>query len=119
VELVHERAPELMVDGEMQGDTAVAPEIIESTYPFSRLRGGANVLIFPNLDAANTAYTLVARIGGAEAVGPVLMGLSRPVHVLRRNAEANDIVNVAAIAVVDAQTLTSSARRDPIVSGNA
>jgi len=103
VELVRERAPDLMVDGEMQGDTAVVPEIIESTYPFSTLKGGANVLIFPNLESANTAYTLVSRVGGAEALGPLLMGLSRPVHVLRRDAEVNDIVNVAAIAVVDAQ----------------
>ncbi len=103
VELVRERAPDLMVDGEMQGDTAVVPEIIESTYPFSNLRGGANVLIFPDLESANTAYTLLARMGGAEAIGPILMGLSKPVHVLRRNAEVNDIVNMAAIAVVEAQ----------------
>jgi malate dehydrogenase (oxaloacetate-decarboxylating)(NADP+) len=103
VEIVRQRAPGLMVDGEMQGDTAVTPALIESTYPFSTLRGGANVLIFPNLEAANTAYTLVSRIGGTEAIGPILMGLSKPVHVLRRNAEVNDIVNLAAIAVVEAQ----------------
>jgi len=103
VEIVKQRAPDLMVDGEMQGDTAVVPEVIESTYPFSVLRGGANVLIFPNLEAANVAYTLVHRIGGTEAIGPILMGLSKPVHVLRRNAEVNDIVNLAAIAVVEAQ----------------
>jgi malate dehydrogenase (oxaloacetate-decarboxylating)(NADP+) len=103
VEIVRQRAPGLMVDGEMQGDTAVTPAVIESTYPFSTLRGGANVLIFPNLEAANTAYTLVSHIGGAEAIGPILMGLSKPVHVLRRNAEVNDIVNLAAIAVVEAQ----------------
>ena len=108
VELVRERAPELMVDGEMQGDTAVVPEIVESTYPFSALRGGANVLIFPSLESANTAYTLVSRVGGAEAIGPLLMGLSKPVHVLRRDAEVNDIVNVAAIAVVDAQARVQS-----------
>jgi malate dehydrogenase (oxaloacetate-decarboxylating)(NADP+) len=103
VEIVRQRAPGLMVDGEMQGDTAVTPSVIESTYPFSTLRGGANVLIFPNLEAANTAYTLVSHIGGTEAIGPILMGLSKPVHVLRRNAEVNDIVNLAAIAVVEAQ----------------
>jgi malate dehydrogenase (oxaloacetate-decarboxylating)(NADP+) len=103
VEIVRQRAPGLMVDGEMQGDTAVTPAVIESTYPFSTLRGGANVLIFPNLEAANTAYTLVSHIGGTEAIGPILMGLSKPVHVLRRNAEVNDIVNLAAIAVVEAQ----------------
>jgi malate dehydrogenase (oxaloacetate-decarboxylating)(NADP+) len=103
VDLVKKRAPELMVDGEMQADTAVVPDIIARDYPFSSLKGGANVLIFPNLEAGNVAYKLLARLGGAEAVGPILMGLSRPVHVLQRGAEVNEIVNVAAIAVVDAQ----------------
>jgi malate dehydrogenase (oxaloacetate-decarboxylating)(NADP+) len=103
VALVRERAPELMVDGEMQADTAVVPEIIEHDYPFSTLKGGANVLIFPNLEAGNVAYKLLARIGGAEAFGPILMGMSKPIHVLQYGAEVNDIVNVAAIAVVDAQ----------------
>ena len=103
VELVKRRVPALMVDGEMQADTAITPEIIEQTYPFSTLKGGANVLIFPNLEAGNVAYKLLARLGGAEAVGPILMGLSKPVHVLQRGAEVNEIVNVAAIAVVDAQ----------------
>jgi malate dehydrogenase (oxaloacetate-decarboxylating)(NADP+) len=103
VSLVRERAPGLMVDGEMQADTAVTPEIIEHDYPFSTLKGGANVLVFPNLEAGNVAYKLLARIGGAEAIGPILMGMSHPVHVLQRGAEVNDIVNVAAIAVVDAQ----------------
>jgi malate dehydrogenase (oxaloacetate-decarboxylating)(NADP+) len=102
VELVRERAPELLVEGEMQADTAVAPEIAE-TYPFSALQGNANVLIFPNLEAGNVAYKLLSRIGGAEAIGPILVGLSRPVHVLQRGAEVKDIVNMAAIAVVDAQ----------------
>jgi malate dehydrogenase (oxaloacetate-decarboxylating)(NADP+) len=103
VALLRERAPGLMVDGEMQADTAVTPEIIEQDYPFSTLKGGANVLIFPNLEAGNVAYKLLARIGGAEAIGPILMGMSHPVHVLQRGAEVNDIVNIAAIAVVDAQ----------------
>ena len=103
VEIVKQRAPDLMVDGEMQADTAVAPEIIDTTYPFSALKGGANVLIFPNLEAGNIAYKLLARLGGAETIGPILMGLSKPLHVLQRGAEVNDIVSVAAIAVVDAQ----------------
>ena len=103
VELVRKRQPDLMIDGEMQADTAVSKEIIPSTYPFSILKGGANVLIFPNLESGNIAYKLLAHIGGADLIGPILMGLSRPAHVLQRGAEVNDIVNMAAIAVVDAQ----------------
>ena len=103
VEIVKQRAPHLTVDGEMQADTAVVPEIIDQTYPFSTLKGGANVLVFPNLEAGNVAYKLLARLGGAEAIGPILTGLCKPVHVLQRGAEVNDIVNVAAVAVVDAQ----------------
>jgi malate dehydrogenase (oxaloacetate-decarboxylating)(NADP+) len=118
VELVRMRAPELMVDGEMQADTAVVPSIIEETYPFSTLKGGANVLVFPNLEAGNIAYKLLQRIGGAELIGPLLTGLAKPVHVLQRGSEVNDIVHVAAVAVVDAQevgkpyrSLTGSAAR--------
>ena len=103
VELVRQRAPGLMIDGEMQADTAVTPHIVEETYPFSTLKGGANVLIFPNLESGNIAYKLLQRIGGAELVGPLLTGLSKPVHVLQRGSEVNDIVHVAAVAVVDAQ----------------
>jgi malate dehydrogenase (oxaloacetate-decarboxylating)(NADP+) len=118
VNLVRQRAPGLMIDGEMQADTAVTPQIIEETYPFSTLKGGANVLIFPNLEAGNIAYKLLQRIGGAECIGPLLTGLSKPVHVLQRGSEVNDIVHVAAVAVVDAQevgkpyrTLGSAMRR--------
>ncbi len=117
VELVRQRAPGLMIDGEMQADTAVTPQIIEDTYPFSTLRGGANVLIFPNLESGNIAYKLLQRIGGAELIGPLLTGLSKPVHVLQRGSEVSEIVHVAAVAVVDAQevgkpyrTLSSVAR---------
>ncbi len=103
VDLVRQRAPGLMIDGEMQADTAVVPQIIEETYPFSTLKGGANVLVFPNLEAGNIAYKLLQRIGEAELIGPLLTGLSKPVHVLQRGSEVNDIVHVAAVAVVDAQ----------------
>jgi malate dehydrogenase (oxaloacetate-decarboxylating)(NADP+) len=102
-EIVRERMPGLVVDGEMQADTAVVPEIIAETYPFSGLRGGANVLVFPDLEAGNIAYKLLMRIGGCEAIGPILMGLSKPVHVLQMGAEVSEIVNMTAIAVVDAQ----------------
>ena len=103
VELLHYADPTLIVDGEITADDALSPEVIEQSYPFSPLKGGANVLIFPDLASANTAYKLLAAIGGAETIGPILMGMSRPVHVLLRNAQVEDIVAVAAIAVVDAQ----------------
>ncbi|MGH9404930.1 MAG: NADP-dependent malic enzyme [Terriglobia bacterium] len=98
-ELVQQRFPDICADGEMMADTAVVPEIIDEEYPFSRLKGGANVLVFPGLESANIAYKLVMRLGGAEALGPVLMGLSKPVHVLQRGAAVEEIVNMAAIAV--------------------
>ena len=103
VDLVRLRAPGLMIDGEMQADTAVVPQIIEETYPFSTLKGGANVLIFPNLEAGNIAYKLLQRMSSVELIGPLLTGLAKPVHVLQRGSEVNDIVHVASIAVVDAQ----------------
>ncbi len=106
VERVKRLAPDLVVDGEMQADTAVVPSILHDRYPFSGLQDAANVLIFPNLDAANAAYKLMARLGGAEAVGPILLGMARPVHVLQRGGETADIVNLTAIAVVDAQRRT-------------
>jgi malate dehydrogenase (oxaloacetate-decarboxylating)(NADP+) len=103
VEIVHHRRPEILVDGEMQADTAVVPERIEQTYPFSPLRGGANVLIFPSLNSGNIVYKLLASLGGAQLIGPVLMGLSKPVHVLQRDSSVSDIVNLAALAAVEAQ----------------
>jgi malate dehydrogenase (oxaloacetate-decarboxylating)(NADP+) len=103
MELLQYADPTLIVDGEIAADDAVSPDAIEQFYPFSSLKGGANVLIFPDLAAANTAYKLLAKIGGAETIGPILMGMSHPVHVLQRSAQVEDIVNVAALAVVDAQ----------------
>ncbi|UCC86641.1 MAG: NADP-dependent malic enzyme [Anaerolineales bacterium] len=102
VEIVRERRPDLAVDGEMMADTAVVPEIMENLYPFSQVRD-ANVLIFPNLESANVAYKLLQRLGDAEAIGPVLLGMGKAVHVLQRGDEVRDIVNIAALAVVDAQ----------------
>jgi malate dehydrogenase (oxaloacetate-decarboxylating)(NADP+) len=103
VERVKTLAPELVVDGEMQADAAVVPEILEKTFPFSTLQERANILIFPDLNSANIAYKLLARLGGAEAIGPILLGMDKPVHVLQRGSTAADIVNLTAIAVVDAQ----------------
>jgi len=102
VALLHEREPDLQVDGEMQADTAVVERILTRVYPFAKLRGPANVLIFPGLDAANIAYKLLARLGEAQAIGPILVGMDQPVHVLQRLSEVPDIVNMAVIAAVDA-----------------
>jgi malate dehydrogenase (oxaloacetate-decarboxylating)(NADP+) len=77
--------------------------VLQESYPWSRLDGPANVLIFPELNSANTAYKLIWRLAGAEAIGPILLGMARPVHVLQRGVEVSDIVNMAAICVVDAQ----------------
>ena len=102
VALLQEREPDLQVDGEMQADTAVVERILTRVYPFARLRGPANILIFPDLDAANIAYKLLARLGDAQAIGPILVGMDQPVHVLQRLSEVPDIVNMAVIAAVDA-----------------
>jgi malate dehydrogenase (oxaloacetate-decarboxylating)(NADP+) len=111
--LVKESRPDLTIDGEMQADTAVVEEILKGRYPFSALQERANVLIFPELSSANIAYKLMARIGGAETIGPVLLGMARPIHVLQRGSEAADVVSLTALAVVDAQRRTRSVDRAP------
>ena len=103
VQLLRQRDPSLIVDGEMQADTALDTEILQRDYPFSALKTQANVLVFPNLSAGNIAYKLLDHLGGATAIGPILLGMSRPVHVLERGADVQDIVNMTAVAVVDAQ----------------
>jgi malate dehydrogenase (oxaloacetate-decarboxylating)(NADP+) len=104
VDLLHDAGVDFPVDGEMQADTAVVEEILRGTYEFSDLDRPANVLVFPNLESGNIGYKLLQRLGGADAVGPMLVGMDRPVHVLQRGDEVKDIVNVAAVAVVDAQS---------------
>ena len=91
------------VDGEMQADTALVEETLNGTYSFSELDDPANVLVFPDLEAGNIGYKLLQRLGGAEAIGPMLTGMDKPVHVLQRDDEVKDIVNLAGVAVVDAQ----------------
>lgn len=103
IEIIKARCPDFAVDGEMQADTAVVPEIIEERYPFSQVKD-ANVLVFPSLEAANIAYKLLARLGKAQAIGPILLGIGAPVHVLQTGAEVRDIVNIAAVAVMDAMS---------------
>jgi malate dehydrogenase (oxaloacetate-decarboxylating)(NADP+) len=101
VEIVRERCPDFTYDGEMQADTAVVPEIIEKRYPFSAVKD-ANVLVFPSLESANIAYKLLARLGKAKAIGPILLGMGAPVHVLQTGDEVNNIVQIASVAVMDA-----------------
>jgi malate dehydrogenase (oxaloacetate-decarboxylating)(NADP+) len=99
---IKELAPSLEVDGEMQADSAVSFDILKNIYPFTNLKGPANVLVFPNLGAANTAYKLVGQIGGAEVIGPILLGMRKPVHVLQRGGTVQEVVNLITIASVDA-----------------
>jgi malate dehydrogenase (oxaloacetate-decarboxylating)(NADP+) len=106
-QMLKQRDPLLMVEGELMADTALSPEIMERDYPFSTLKGSANVLIFPDLDSANIAYKLLMKVGGAELIGPILMGMNKPVYLLQRGAEVEDIVHITAIAVVDAQETES------------
>jgi len=110
VQILQKRRPDLIVEGEMQADTAVSPEIARQDYPWSAIQGDANVLVFANLDAANAAYKLLWRLGGAEVIGPILQGIAKPVHVLQRGVDVNDIVNMAVIAVLDAQELERRAQ---------
>jgi malate dehydrogenase (oxaloacetate-decarboxylating)(NADP+) len=92
------------VDGEMQADTALLADALTGTYEFADLDDPANVLIFPNLEAGNVAYKLLEELGGADAVGPMLVGMDCPVHVVQRGDDVEDIVHLAGVAVVDAQT---------------
>lgn len=104
VRMLRERDPSIVVDGEMQADTAFSPEVLASRYPFSALKDAASVLIFPNLSSGNIAYKLLTQLGGATAIGPILVGMQHPVHILEQNADVQEIVNMAAVAVIDAQT---------------
>ena len=107
VQLVRQRDPNLVVDGEMQADSALNERILAESYPFSALKEPANVLIFPDLSAGNIAYKLLNQLGGATAIGPILIGMRHAVHVLELGADVQEIVNMAAVAVIDAQSRTS------------
>lgn len=102
VALVKNKRPDLAVDGEMQADTAVVPSLVDERYAFSLVRD-ANVLVFPSLESANVAYKLLSRLGKARAIGPILVGIGAPVHVLQTGDDVDDIVHMAAVAVMDSQ----------------
>jgi malate dehydrogenase (oxaloacetate-decarboxylating)(NADP+) len=102
--LAKERYPDLLIDGEMQANVALSPQLLQENYGFSPLAPkGANTLIFPNVESGNIAYKVLQEIGGSEVIGPVLMGMRKPVHILQLGASVRDIVNMTSIAVVDAQ----------------
>ncbi|MDR6942860.1 NADP-dependent malic enzyme [Mucilaginibacter pocheonensis] len=109
VRILHEQYPDMVVDGDMQANFALNSDLLADNFPFSSLNGKpANTLIFPNLESGNIAYKLLQEIGGAEAVGPILLGLKKPVHVLQLGSSVREIVNMITIAVVDAQAKASA-----------
>jgi malate dehydrogenase (oxaloacetate-decarboxylating)(NADP+) len=101
--IIKTKRPELIVDGEMQADIAVRPELLESNFPFSEIKGGANVLVFPDLNSGNIAYKLLSKVGSTNLIGPILIGMSKPVHILEQGSDVHEILDMVAIAVVDAQ----------------
>ena len=102
VELARRLRPELEIDGEMQVDPALSNEVREQKFPFSRLTDEANVLVFPNLDAANIGYKLLWRLGNAELIGPVLLNMNKPVNVVQMTSGVNEIVHLAAVTAMRA-----------------
>lgn len=104
VSILHEQYPDIVVDGEMQANFAINPDLLADNYPFSALAGEpANTLIFPTLESGNIAYKLLQELGGTEAVGPILLGMKKSVHILQLGSSVREIVNMVTIAVVDAQ----------------
>ncbi len=111
VKLLHKQCPDMVVDGDMQANFALNSDLLADNFPFSTLNGKpANTLIFPNLESGNIAYKLLQEIGGAEAVGPILLGLKKPVHVLQLGSSVREIVNMITIAVVDAQAKAEASK---------
>jgi malate dehydrogenase (oxaloacetate-decarboxylating)(NADP+) len=101
VHIAKQMRPDLTIDGEMQADVAVVPELMEAAFPFCKLKGRANVLIFPELNSANICFRLLKELGNAELLGPVLMGMQKPVNVMPRVSTVEDIVNMAAITALE------------------
>ncbi len=102
-QLVKERRPDLMIDGEMQVDTALTPDLAQEIFPDCELDGAANVLVFPDLQSANTGFMLLQKLGGAEAIGPILTGMRKPAHILQLGCGVKEVLYLSAIASVDAQ----------------
>ncbi len=112
VSYIHRHFPHVIVDGELQADFALNPELLAKEFPFSKLNGKrANILIFPNLESANITYKLMKQVDGVESIGPILLGMSKPVHILQLGASVDEMVNMAAVAVVDAQNKARKAKK--------
>ena len=104
VSLLHKSNPDMHVDGELQTDFALNPEMLKKNFPFSKLAGKkVNALVFPNLDSANSNYKMLKELNGVESIGPILLGVRKPVHILQLGASVEEMVNIAAVAVIDAQ----------------
>ena len=117
-DIVKEKEPSLIIDGEMQANVAFNKEILKDNYPFSELvKNDVNVLIFPNLAAGNVAYNLLQEVGGNEAIGPILLGIRKPVHILQLGSQIRSIYNMVLIAVIDAQTKCEQQHATTEVSG--
>jgi malate dehydrogenase (oxaloacetate-decarboxylating)(NADP+) len=114
-EIVKEREPDLICDGEVQGILAFNNEILKENYPFTELlNGDVNILIFPNLSAGNIAYNLLQEVAGTDSIGPILLGLNKPVHVLQLGSSIRSIFNMVLIAVVDAQIKSKTDTKEAI-----
>jgi malate dehydrogenase (oxaloacetate-decarboxylating)(NADP+) len=118
VSILRSKAPGLRVEGEMQADIAVVPELLNELYPFNELKDSANVLVFPDLTSANVAYKLLARLGGAVAIGPLLTGMRKPVYLLQMSSDVTDVVNMTAMAVMEAQEADRSVSADKELSAS-
>jgi allosteric NADP-dependent malic enzyme (EC 1.1.1.40) len=104
VKLLHRMSPETIVDGEMQTDFALNPQMLKEKFPFSKLAGKkVNALVFPNLESANSAYKLIKELNKVDSIGPIMLGMRKPIHILQLGASVDEIVNMAAVSVIDAQ----------------
>jgi malate dehydrogenase (oxaloacetate-decarboxylating)(NADP+) len=111
--IVKQTNPQYMVDGEMQADTAVSPRIAEKLFPFCEIKDGANILMFPNLDSGNIAYKLLQQLGGGEVMGPFLIGINKPAHVVQRTGVTDDIFNTAALTALQCQAFMEGFNTKP------
>ena len=107
-EIIKKLKPNLVVDGDMQADTAIDPDIVNQIFTFCEIKNGANVLVFPNLESGNISYKLLQQLGGGEVLGPFIMGLKRPANVVARASSADDIFNTIAMTALQIQAYEKS-----------